>query len=146
MVINKYLAGLLTVAVLFITAFQAAVQDGITVTEAWQLAGMFVGAIVTTFVPITPGKWAASLKVLGAVIGAGIAAVIPFLTTGWDASAITIVVLAVVNTLAVQLGVNVRVDSARAALADPAKSDNAILQVDPKAAVAAETTEKQKIA
>ncbi|QKN87787.1 membrane protein [Microbacterium phage Nebulous] len=146
MVINKYLAGLLTVAVLFITAFQAAVQDGITVTEAWQLAGMFVGAIVTTFVPITPGKWAASLKVLGAVIGAGIAALIPFLTTGWDASAITIVVLAVVNTLAVQLGVNVRVDYARAALADPNKSDAPVLQVDPKAAVAAEATPKQKIA
>lgn len=146
MVINKYLAGLLTVAVLFITAFQAAVQDGITLTEAWQLAGMFVGAVVTTFVPITPGKWAASLKVLGAVIGAGIAALIPFLTTGWDASSITIVVLAVVNTLAVQLGVNVRVDSARAALADPNKPDAPVLQVDPKAAVAAEATPKQRIA
>lgn len=146
MVINKYLAGLLTVAVVFITAFQAAVQEGITATEAWQLAGMFVGAVITTFVPITPGKWAASLKVIGAVIGAAIAAIIPFVTSGWDASSITIVILAVVNTLAVQLGVNVRVDSARAVLADPTKSDQAISQVDPKAVIAAESTTKQQIA
>lgn len=146
MIINKYLAGLLTVAVVLIAAFQAALQDGLTLTEVFQLLGLFIGALVTTYVPIVPGKWAASLKVLGAVLGAAIAATIPFLTTGWNASAVTLVVFAIVNTLAVQLGVNVRVDSARATLADPAKSDAAITQVDPKAVVAAETTDKQKIA
>jgi hypothetical protein len=146
MIINKYLAGLLTVAVVFLTAFQAALSEGISATEAWQLAGLFVGAFVTTFVPILESGWAAALKVAGAVIGAAITAIVPLVTSEWNASTITIVVLAVINTLAVQLGVNVRVDSARQALADPGKSDAAIVAVDPRAVQAAEHIDKQKIA
>lgn len=146
MVINKYLAGLLTVAVLFLTAFQAALQGGIDAVEAWQLAGVAVGAIVTVFVPITPGKWAASLKVIGAVIGAVIAAIIPLALGEWSTEALTIVALAALNALVVQLGVNMRVDAARVALADPAKSDAAIGALDPKAVIAAEETPKQKLA
>lgn len=146
MVINKYLAGLLTVAVVFLTAFQAALADGLSTTEAWQLAGLFVGAFVTTFVPILEKGWAAALKVVGAVIGAAITAIVPLITSEWNASTITIVVLAVINTLAVQLGVNVRIDSAREALADPAKSDAAIATLDPKAVAAVSNIDKQKIA
>lgn len=146
MVVNKYLAGLLAVAVVFLTAFQAALSEGITATEAWQLAGLFVGAFVTTFVPILEKGWAAGLKVAGAVLGAAIAALVPLVSSEWNASTITIVVLAVINTLAVQLGVNVRVDSARQVLADTTQSDQAIFAVDPKAVGAAENISKQKIA
>lgn len=147
MVINKYLAGLLTVLVVGLTAFQAAIVDGFTAVEAWQLAGLLVGVIVTIYVPLLESKWAAGLKVGGAVLGAAIAAIVPFVMEGgWNASAITIIVLAVVNALAVQLGVNVRVDSAREVIADPDQSNAAIVAIDPKAVVAQENIEKQKIA
>jgi hypothetical protein len=146
MVINKYLAGLLTVAVVFLTAFQAALADGLSVVEAWQLAGLFVGAFVTTFVPILEKGWAAMLKVAGAVLGAAITAIVPLVMSEWNASTITIVVLAVINALAVQLGVNVRVDSARSVIADPTKSMAAIEALDPKAVAAASNGARQKIA
>lgn len=146
MVLNKYLAGLLTVLVVGLTAFQAAVVDGFTMTEGWQLAGLLVGVLVTIYVPILETKWAAGLKVAGAVLGAVIAAVVPFLTGGWNTSAVVIVILAAVNTLAVQLGVNVRIDSAREVIADPEQSNAAITAIDPKAVVAQDNIEKQKIA
>ncbi|QGZ16733.1 hypothetical protein PBI_DEWDROP_86 [Microbacterium phage Dewdrop] len=133
MVINKYLAGLLTVLVVAVTAFQAALSDGFTTTEAWQLSGLVLGAFVTVFVPLLEKPWAAALKVGGAVLGAAIAAIVPFVTGGWDASALTIVVLAVLNTLTTQLGVDVRLDSAKAVLEDPQKSNRLASAVDPKA-------------
>lgn len=134
MIINKYVAGLLTVLVVGITAFQAALSDGFTETEAWQLSGLVLGAFVTVFVPLLQKSWAAGLKVGGAVIGAVIAAIVPFVTGGWDASAITIVVLAALNTLSTQLGVSMRIDSAKEALADPQQSDKTIYRLDPVAA------------
>lgn len=133
MVINKYLAGLLTVLVVGVTAFQAALSDGFTETEAWQLSGLVLGAFVTVFVPLLKGSWSAGLKVGGAVLGAAIAAIVPFVTAGWDESSITIVVLAILNALTVQLGVDVRLDSAKQALVDPRVDSDMAQAVDPVA-------------
>ncbi|QNJ55972.1 membrane protein [Microbacterium phage Rasputia] len=134
MVINKYLAGLLTVLVVALTAFQAALSDGFTLTEGWQIAGLVVAAFVTVFVKLVDSNWAAMLKVSGSVLGAAIAAIVPFLTGGWDASAVTIVVLAVLNTLVTQLGVDIRLDSIKSVLEDPQKSNQLAFAVDPAAA------------
>lgn len=141
MILNKYLVALLQVLLLFVAALQAALTDGlITPTEYWQLAGLFVGAIVTYYARILDSGWAAGLKVAGAVLGALIAAVIPFLTTGWSPEAIAIIALAVINALATQFGVDMRVDSSKEIILDPGKSNLAIAEVDPKAAAAAEAT------
>jgi drug/metabolite transporter (DMT)-like permease len=141
MVLNKYLVALLQVLLLFLAALQAAVTDGeLTVTEAWQLAGLFVGAVVTYYAKILDTGWAAMLKVSGAAIGALIAAAIPFLTTGWDASAVAIVAFGVINALATQFGVDIRVDSTAEVLADPGQSNAAILQVDPAAVAIVDAT------
>ncbi len=146
MVLNKYLAGLLTVLVVLATAFQAALIDGFTPTEAWQLVGLFVGVFVTVFVPLLKTGWAGALKVGGAVLGAIIAAIVPFVTGAWDMSAVTVVILAGLNALATQLGVNVRVDSARAIVADPAQDTNALRAIDAKAYDASQNITKQRIA
>lgn len=134
MVINKYLVGFIQLALIALTALQTAIAAGWNVTAAWQFAGFVVGAIVTVFVPLTRGAWAGSLKVGGAVIGALIAAIVPFITMGWTANAVVIVILAAVNALATQLGVYVRVDSAKQALASTSVSDAVPLAVDPTAA------------
>lgn len=138
MVLNKYLVALLQVLLLFVAALQASLTDGsLSVTEAWQLAGLFVGAVVTYYAKILDQGWSAALKVGGAVLGALIAAVIPFLTSGWTAEAVAIVALAVINALATQFGVDMRVDSAKEVVADPAQYDNKALEVDPSALAAA---------
>lgn len=139
MVLNKYMVALLQVLLLFVAALQAALTDGlITPTEYWQLAGLFVGAVVTYYARILEQGWAAALKVGGAVLGALIAAVIPFLTSGWTPEAAAIVALAVINALATQFGVDMRVDSSKEILADPAQSDVKVTEVDPTATAAAE--------
>ena len=141
MILNKYLVALLQVLLLFVAALQASLTDGlITPTEYWQLAGLFVGAVVTYYAKILDAGWAGALKVAGAVLGALIAAVIPFLTTGWTPESITIVVLAVINALATQFGVDMRVDSAKQVLADTRVDDVAITEVDPRSVAAAETS------
>ncbi|AVR56903.1 membrane protein [Microbacterium phage Triscuit] len=132
MVLNKYLVALLQVLLLFVAALQAALTDGqFTLTEGWQLAGLFVGAVVTYYMKVLDAGWAAALKVGGAVLGAFIAAVIPFLTGGWTPESIAIVALAVINALATQFGVDMRVDSGKEVLADPTQSDAKVAAVDP---------------
>ena len=141
MILNKYAVALLQVLLLFVAALQAALTDGlITPTEYWQLAGLFVGAVVTYYVRILDSGWAGALKVAGAVLGALIAAVIPFLTTGWTPESVAIVALAVINALATQFGVDMRVDSSKEIILDPSKSNLAVSEVDPKAAAAAESS------
>lgn len=138
MILNKYMVGLLQVLIISVTALQAAIADGLTETEVWQLSGLVVGAIVSVYVPLTKGAWAGALKVGGALAGALIAAVVPFLMEGWTPAAAVIVTLAVLNALATQIGVNVRVDGAREGLADPSVSNQSVIAVDPDAARIAE--------
>lgn len=129
----KYLTPVLTIVLIGLGAFQATLADGVTAQEAWQLTALIVGAVVTYFAPVLPGAWPAALKVAGAVVGAAIAALIPLLGGVWDASAITIVVLAALNAFAAQTGTDARVDSAKAALVNPAVPDDAAKAVDPAA-------------
>lgn len=133
MTLNKYAVGLLQVAIIAVTALQAAVALGWSLTAAFQLAGLIIGAIVSVFVPLLEGRWAAGLKVGGAVLGALIAAIIPFVTDGWSPGAIVIVVLAGLNALATQLGVDIRIDSAVQALGDPSVPNASVEAVDPAA-------------
>lgn len=112
MILSKFLVAFIQLAVLVVAALQAALIDGLTEVEVYQLAGLLVGGIVTYFAPLLQNGWAAALKVIGAVLGAVIAAIIPLLAGEWTASSVLIVVLAGLNTLAVQIGVDVRVQSA----------------------------------
>lgn len=154
MILNKYLAGFISVVVVLLTAFQAAVQGGLTPTETWQLIGLGIATFASVFVPLLESGWAGALKVGAAVIGAGITALIPLLNGQWDASSVTIVVLALFNALATQLGVNARVDSARKVVAEsnadphtgPSDELVALQMVDPKAVAASQNIDKQRIA
>lgn len=136
MILNKYIVALLQVLLLFVAAFQAALTGGIEPVEAWQLAGLLIGAIVTYYVPVLATKWAAALKVFGAILGAAIAAIVPLVGGVWGASAVTIVVLAIINALATQFGVDIRLDSAKQALASPEVSTAAAVAVDPQGTAA----------
>lgn len=116
MILSKFLVAFIQLTVLVTASLQAAVEDGLTAVEAWQIVAVLVGAIVTYFVPLLEGGWAAALKVAGAVLGAVIAAIIPLVAGEWTMSAILIVVLAGLNALATQIGVDVRVQAAAKAV------------------------------
>ena len=113
--IQKYLAALLSIALVVVTAFVAIPADQITPTSVGQLAVLALGAVVTFLVPLLQGPWAAGLKTGSAVLAAIILAALPFFTQGYiTPTQIAIVVLAALNALAVQVGVDIRTDASKA--------------------------------
>lgn len=113
--IQKYLAALLSIALVVVTAFVAIPADQITPTSVGQLAVLALGAVVTFLVPLLEGVWAAGLKTGAAVLAAVITAALPFLTQGnITPTQVAIVVLAALNALAVQVGVDIRKDALKA--------------------------------
>lgn len=136
MAVNKYLAGLLTLAITVLTAAVAipteSWQDAATV---WQFAGLVVSTIVTIFLPLSSGAWAAAIKVIGSLVSAVVANVVAFLVSGgsWGVMQWMLLGLAVLLALAAELGVQVRLASTKAALAAPAVPDSIPIAVDPQA-------------
>jgi len=109
MVLQKYAAALLSIAIVVLTAFVAIPQNDLTPTALAQLGILGLGSVVTYLVPLLDKAWAGALKTGAAVIAAILAAVIPFLTTGEITMAqIAIVILAGLNALAVEVGVQIR--------------------------------------
>lgn len=135
MVVNKYLAGLLAILGTVAFAFQQAVADNVfSVNDAWELAGLFAGALVTIWVPLLKGAWAAGLKVAATVAIGVIGAVIGALASGtWDLTTWTAIIFAGINALLIQLGVSIRLDTAARGLADPTVSNAAVQATDSKA-------------
>lgn len=111
MIINKYLAALLSIGIVVLTAFVAIPEGERTPTTIGQLVILALGAIVTYLVPLLRGVWAGALKTGAAVVSALIAAGLPFwVDETISATQIAVVVLAALNALAVEVGVQVRKD------------------------------------
>lgn len=136
MAINKYLAGLLTLAITVLTAAvaipEAAWRDPATV---WQFAGLIVSTIVTIFLPLSNGAWAAAIKVIGSLATAVVANVVAYFAGGgsWGVMQWMLLGLAVLLALAAELGVQIRIASTEEALADTSASDPAVVAADPQA-------------
>lgn len=133
MIINKYLAGLLTLAITVLAAAVAIpVESWRDPATVWQFAGLVVAAIVTTFLPLSKGGWAAALKVIGSLVATVVANVVAYLSSGgtWGITQWMLLGLAVLLALAAELGVQIRLDGAKAALADPTVSDASVVALD----------------
>lgn len=136
---SQFQTALLTLGLTVVAALQAALLGGLTLTEGLQLLALLVGGIVTYFSPLLGGKWAAGLKVSGAVLGAVLVAVISVLDSAvnggvvWNAETITFIFFAGLNALAAQYGVDRRVADTKAALADPEIPNSVVQAKDPGA-------------
>lgn len=138
MTLNKYTVAILQLVILMIAALQAALAEGLSVIEVWQLVGLFIANVGVYIVKVLPSGWAAALKVGVAVAGAIVTAVIPLVNGYWNAEAFIIVLLAAVSAFAAQFGVDVRVDTQKDAIVSPVQSTEAAQQVDPQGFAAAE--------
>lgn len=138
MIVNKYLAGFLTLAISLLTALVAipetAWADPVVV---WQFVALIVSSIAAVFLPLLRGAWAAGLKTGSAVILGTIGALIPLLAGTFGVIQWALLGLAALNALAIELGVNTRVDAVKEVLANPAKSNAVAEAVDPAAVRAA---------
>ena len=139
MIFGKYAVAAIQTATIIVAALVAALGDNIlTDVELWQVVVLAIGAVATIWVPLTEKVWAGALKLLTSVLGAAASAVIPIIDTanggpGWRGTAILIVALAGLNAALTALGVQVRLDSVKAALASPDVSDRVPATVDSKA-------------
>jgi len=140
MILSKYAVAIIQILTLVVTSLVAAQSgDGkITNVEVWQIGALAVGAVVTYLVPLLEKGWAGILKFAAALVTAGVAALVPIIDTanggpGWSGSAWLIVILAVLNAALTALGVSVRTDAVKAALAAPEVSDKVPVAVDPSA-------------
>lgn len=134
MVINKYLAGLLTLAITLLTAFVAVPEAAWADPAAvWQFVALVVSSITAIFLPLASGPWAGALKTGSAVILAGIGALIPLLAGDFGGLQWALLGIALLNALAIELGVGVRIDSAKDVIIVPEKTTESIKAVDPTA-------------
>lgn len=131
---NQFLAGLLTLAITVITAAvaipEAAWADAATL---WQFGGLVVSTAVVIFLPLSKGKWAASIKVIGSLVAALVANVVALLTTegDWGFTQWLLIGLALLNALAAELGVNARIAELKSDIVDNGKSTDAARAADP---------------
>lgn len=142
MVLNRYLAGLLSLIVTLLTAFVAIPEsqwaDPVTVVQFVALA---VSTITAVFLPLLTGPWAGALKTGSAVILAVIGALVPLIAQGGhlNVTQIALLVLAGLNALAIQLGVSIRIDDVRQQAITSGRVTPHLELVDAKAASVVET-------
>jgi hypothetical protein len=110
MIINRYLSAILSTVIVLLTSFVAIPSYSWTLGNPQVAAFVALAAstVVSYFVPIVSGAWPGVLKTGVGILAAIFAAVWPLLAGGqidW-----LIVVLAGLNALAQEVGVNVRVD------------------------------------
>lgn len=134
MVVNKYFAGLLTLLTSLLAAVVLIPQEQWSNPFViWQFVALVVSSATAIFLKLLTGKWAAGLKVGSAVILAAIGALLPLLNGEWGPVQWILVAVAALNALAVQLGVDIRVDSAKQIIVDPNKSTAVVKEIDPAA-------------
>jgi hypothetical protein len=107
--IQKYGAALISIALVAFAFLKTALADELDAAEVAQLVALVAGAVIVYFVPLLSGPWAGGLKTGSAIVAAAATALVPFLLNGgltpeqW-----TIVALAVLNALGVEVGVAYR--------------------------------------
>lgn len=111
--IQKYGAALISIALVAFAFLKTALSDSLDAAEVAQLVALTAGAVTVYLVPLLGGVWAGGLKTGAAIIAAAATAIVPFVLQGnitpeqW-----TIVALAVLNALGVEVGVAARKSAA----------------------------------
>ena len=108
--IQKYGAALISIALVAFGFLKTAFADNLDAAEVWQLVALVAGAALTFLVPLVRGKWAGLLKTGAAALAAAATAIVPFALQGYlTPEQWTIVILAVLTALGVEVGVQARV-------------------------------------
>jgi len=139
---NKFQAAILGAILTLVFAVQTAMTGGFTEVEAWNFGALAAGVVVTYIAPLLAIKWAAVLKIGGAVLAAVFIAIVAVVDVnnggqGWNAETSVAVVFAGLNALAAAVGVAQRVTEVKANLADPAVDNAQVVVADAKAIPAA---------
>jgi hypothetical protein len=113
MVLNKYSAALLQIAIIVIGAYSI-LQTPVSAIAAWGLVVLAAQAVVTYLVPVLTGRWAGGFKTGAAIVIAVVGTLIPLIAQGGHLlpSQVAILILSGLNALAAEIGVQIRLDTA----------------------------------
>lgn len=113
-VFQKYAAVLLPFLILVVGASQTILADPTNWSSNITFGIVVVGAVVTYLLRLVPLKWQGALKTGAAIVTAVLSAVLPFVLPGGFVPDVNlpVVFVAVLNAIAVELGVQIRVSDA----------------------------------
>lgn len=113
MIFKKYFAALISVAIVVLTALLAVPTGEIQGAAIAQLVAIGAGAVATYFLPLVDISWRGVLKTGAAAIAAVVSILVPILEAHGipNSTQVALMVLAVVNALGVEIGVNIRTDT-----------------------------------
>jgi hypothetical protein len=132
--VNQWLAGLLTLAITLLTAIQVMPEDAWTdAPSVLQFAALAISSILALVLKLGRGRWPGVFKTGAAVALALIGAAMPLVIQGWflTPSQWLLLVIAGLNALAIELGVQVRQTSVKQAVADPNIPTAVVKEIDP---------------
>lgn len=110
-IFQKYAAALLPFFILVVGGLQPVfASDDIDWRAVVQFALLVLGAVVTYIVPLLPGPWKGALKTGVQILVVILVALLQFLIpSGFDpAAGVQLIIVAVLQALAVELGVQIR--------------------------------------
>jgi hypothetical protein len=118
---QKYAAALLPFAVLVIGASQTVLHAGFNLQVDIPFAVIVLGAILTFVVRLLPAGWQGGLKTGIAIVTTILSAALPFVLPGTVhlSASVPVVVVAILNALATELGVQIRTNPIDAGTAVP---------------------------
>ena len=112
MVLNKYSAALLQIAIIVIGAYSL-LQTPVSPAAAWGLLVLGAQAVITYLVPLLSGRWAGGFKTGASIVIAVVGTLIPLIAQGGHLlpSQWAILILSGLNALAAEIGVQIRLDT-----------------------------------
>lgn len=120
MITQRYMAAILSAVAVILTAVVAIPTGMITGAAIVQLVALGAAAINTYLSPLLNIKWRGVLKTGGAIVAAIVAILYPIIHAGGipNSTQIALMVLAAVNVMLTQVGVDIRTDAANVIPAD----------------------------
>lgn len=117
---QKYASAIILFLSVAVTPLSALLVGPVTWTAVWQYVALLLAAVGSYLIPLLPKGWQGAGKTGIAIAGAVVAALIPVWTGTWDRATILVLVMAVVQAVGTELGVQIRTDQNTSTTINPA--------------------------
>ncbi|QDZ15770.1 hypothetical protein [Humibacter ginsenosidimutans] len=107
---QKYASAVILFLSVAVTPLSALLVGPFSWTAVWQYVALLLAAVGSYLIPLLPKGWQGAGKTSVAVAGAVVAALIPVWTGTWDRATILVIVMAVVQAIGTEFGVQIRTD------------------------------------
>jgi len=107
---QKYASAIILFVSVAITPLAALLAGPFSWTAVWQYVAVVLAAVGSYLVPLLPKGWQGFGKTGIGILGAVVAAIIPVWTGTWDRATVLVLVMAIIQAIGTELGVQIRTD------------------------------------